>query len=191
MQPKRWSQEEIIEVAQHWTHAHGRPPRSLDWHKAVDDDCRPTAQGVVDAFATWNAMLTAAGLPIAHRAWSREETLAALAAWINTHGRPPTGADWAGGGGQPPHPTSSWVHVCFGSWNAMLLAGGVQPNFRFWSREDILATCAEFQARLGRPVRAKDFHDKDNGLPSIATVRRTIGSNRVLLDALNRAPSKT
>jgi hypothetical protein len=120
-------------------------------------------------------MLAAAELPIAHRAWSCEEIRDALNAWIDVHARPPTEADWARSGAQPAHPAPSSVHVLFGSWNAMLLAGGVQPRHRVWSREEVLAACAAVQARAGRAIAVMDFDDPANGLPSIKTLRRKIG----------------
>jgi hypothetical protein len=183
--PRLWSQKEVIDVAQQWARLHGRAPRCVEWRRVAGDASRPTDALVIELFGSWNAMLAAAGLPIAHRAWSREQTLAALATWIGMHGQPPTASDWAHShNGQATHPSASWVHECFGSWNAMLAAGGVQPRFRFWTEPEILAVCADFERRVGRPIRARDFHDPHHGLPSINTVRRKIGDTSVLRRAL-------
>jgi hypothetical protein len=186
--PRRWSREEIVTAARAWARLHGRPPRALDWRTAAGDEPRPSEHVVVEICGSWNAMLAAAELPIAHRAWSREEILEALAAWIDVHGQPPTQADWARACGQPAHPAPSWVHKAFGSWNAMLFAGGARPRHRVWSREEVLAACATFQARAGRAIAAMDFDDPANGLPSIKTLRRRIGDITRLRLELERAP---
>lgn len=178
--PRRWSREEIVTAARSWSQLHGRPPRGLDWRTAAGDEPRPSGHVVVEVFGSWNAMLAAAELATARRAWSRQQIVDALDAWNAVHGGPPTQADWARPGTKPAHPAPSRVHKTFGSWNAMLLAGGVQPRHRVWSCEEILTACAAFQVRAGRAIRAMDFDDPANGLPSIKTLRRKIGNTTTL-----------
>jgi hypothetical protein len=178
-----WSAAAIIQAAQRWTEHHGQAPRIENWRRSATDGSHPSSRPPLDTFGGWNAMLRAAGLPVTHRAWSREEILSALSDWMTTHQRAPAMADWMHPEPAGAYPTPGCAADCFGSWNAMLTAGGVAPKRRSWSREEILLACAEFEDRHGRALRAEDLRGA-NDLPSIGAVRRHLGNHRALLDAV-------
>jgi hypothetical protein len=136
-------------------------------------------------------MLQAAGLPITHRTWSRDDILRALSAWIAANNTPPTMADWNRPIRHRLFPTPGCVADCFGSWNAMLIAAGVKPNRRYWTPQDIVAVCAAFEDLHGRQVRAEELNSPGNGLPSVGAVKRHIGNHQGLLDAINAMRSAT
>jgi len=179
----RWTEAAIVHAAQGWTRRHGQPPRIEQWRRTAPDGLDPSMRPVLDAFGTWNAMLLAAGLTVVHRNWSQAEVLEALAHWVAAHGRAPTMADWRRP--QPPgaFPTAQCAADHFGTWNAMLCAGGLTPARRRWTREEILEACAEFQRCHRRPPATAELC-ASHGLPSVGTVHRQIGEYRALLAAL-------
>jgi hypothetical protein len=124
---QRWTRDAVIDAARRWADVHGRAPNSQDWARSALDGSHPERNIPTRVFGSWNAMLAAAGLPITHRLWSRADILDALSAWTDTHQRAPTTADW----GHGPHhsfPSPGTVHNHFGSWTAMLIAGGATPS---------------------------------------------------------------
>jgi hypothetical protein len=58
--------------------------------------------------------------------WSRETTLAALHAWAESRGRPPSLEQWRRA--SPAHPSAATVRRLFGTWNAAVEAAGFEAR---------------------------------------------------------------
>jgi Homing endonuclease associated repeat/Resolvase, N terminal domain/Recombinase/Recombinase zinc beta ribbon domain len=119
-----WADAEIIAALQAWAETHGRTPRSKDWEKA--DGHHPVIVTVTHRYGSWSRALQRAGLKPSKPQqrhgwpWTDGEIFAAMTNWAAEHGKPPTGADWAGAA--PEHPSSETVRRHFGSWQAGLAA---------------------------------------------------------------------
>jgi hypothetical protein len=181
----RWSAAQIVAAAKAWSVRHDRPPRLEDWRRTARDRSHPSSKAALQAFGGWNDMLLAAGLPISHRTWTRDQIMHALSAWITTHGRTPTMADWNTPAPDRSVPTAGCVADHFGSWNAMLIAAGHQPTRRYWNAPDIIAACVAFEQHHGHRLRIDDLRHAANQLPSLGAVRRHIGTHGDLLAALD------
>lgn len=114
--------------------------------------------------------------------WNRDAILAAVHAWIDTHGKVPTSKNWKNAA--PGHPAQSTVTKVFGSWNGMIEAAGFEPNPSNWqreltfSREQILHEILEFRFAHGRVPTYRDFtaHDPERRRPTARTIARLFGS---------------
>jgi hypothetical protein len=123
-----WTPDRIIDAAQQWAAAHGRPPRSKDWRRAAPEN--PAYPTVIELFGRWNVMMVAAGFEAKRSGtvvpWTREQALQALFEWRFAHGRLPRYEDWRC---SSPHRPGAWqMQILFGSWNAAIVAGGYAPR---------------------------------------------------------------
>lgn len=130
-----WTRENIIAAAQRWASEHGEPPRTREWFTASPD--WPGHSTALRVFGTWNAMLTAAGLPTrrsgGQQRWTRVLVEDAFLRWNFLRGELPTFAEWV----SPPEgfPVASVVAKLYGSWNAGVVAAGYQPRLAHRTEE--------------------------------------------------------
>jgi DNA invertase Pin-like site-specific DNA recombinase len=119
-----WGKAEILGAMQAWSDTHGRSPTWADWKKA--DSFHPSTMTVIHHYGKWRRALRRAGLkpvepgPRRSRQWKNDEIIAAIRAWADEHGRPPTWDEWCRAA--PEHPTTQTVRKHFGSWQAALAA---------------------------------------------------------------------
>ncbi len=126
-----WTRTAIIDAAHAWALEHGHPPGAIDWRRA--EPSHPADSAVRRIFGTWNTMISECGWEPrgAHRPamWTREATQQALFEWTYRHGRHPRFKDWQKV--SPSRPTAQQVIKMYGSWNAMLVAGGYTPRVMY------------------------------------------------------------
>ena len=106
--------------------SHKLPPNSEVWR----DDGIPNLATIQRHFGSWNAALTAAGLPTRaqhEKRWTRGKVIRALQRETKRRGRPPSEGEWD----RPTtksRPSANTVKRIFGSWNAALEAAGLPLN---------------------------------------------------------------
>lgn len=54
-----WTHDRILAAFRDWAHAHGRPPRAMEWVLATP--ATPNAKTVMRRFGSWNAAVASAG----------------------------------------------------------------------------------------------------------------------------------
>ncbi len=139
---RKWTPERLIAQLQAYGRKHGHPPNSQDVLHGRGD-ISPNVTIVQREFGSWRAGLIAAGFDVpavghyerteytrslmAKRSsagveWTCERIVAAIQAWNEIHGRPPTCTEWR----TATHltPTAAVVFRRFGSWNAAIAAAG-------------------------------------------------------------------
>jgi Homing endonuclease associated repeat len=128
-----WTPERIVRALQADARRRGRPPRSRDWKRAAGRR-RPSSWTVHEHFGSWDDALEAAGLePRAGVRWTRDAIIVALQRDARRRGRPPTSLEWEETPRRQPRkigrgrPTAETVKLRFGSWNAGLVAAGLEP----------------------------------------------------------------
>lgn len=186
-----WTQEEIIEAIRRWTNEEGEPPTKDDWRPANDRWRKeaprwPSATVVVWAFGRWNDALKSAGYAPRGRTWSAEQIVAALRGWALAHnGAPPAYGDWAKA--SPDRPGVTVVADRFGSWTKALLAAGLAPRHRRWTRESAVAAIKEWSRSHGGATPSARAH-KDDGMPSYSVLKRMFGSWGAAMRAADLGP---
>jgi Homing endonuclease associated repeat len=137
------------------------------------------------------------------RVWSEEQIVAAIGAWSELTGAPPTVGDWSPAHAPAGHlgsaryledpgrwPSAALVRQRFGSFRAAVAAAGFRPMALGprprWTRERIAAAVAEWQQRSGRPPTTGDWRHAGERHPSASTVYRVLGSWRRALEATGR-----
>jgi DNA invertase Pin-like site-specific DNA recombinase len=120
-----WDDVEILGAMQAWAQLHDRAPTSKDWVNG--HGVWPTNKTVYRHFPSWRTALRRAGLttprpsgPPRNWAWSDEEILDAVRAWIRQHGRAPRWDEWARA--EPGRPCTWTVEQHFGGWKAGVAA---------------------------------------------------------------------
>ncbi len=122
--------------------------------------------------------------------WGAEEIVAALRAWAEEHGAPPSGLDWnptedttlQWAREYPRWPATGQVRYTFGSWGQALEAAGLGTRNRRWDRKSIIAAFHAFAERHNRSPTTAEL-EGENELPSRETIVRHCGS----LDAFREA----
>jgi hypothetical protein len=109
-----WTRSEIAAALARWTADRGRPPRQGEL--AYGAAGMPTTSTIRKHFGSYAAALEAAAIEPRRRFWSEDRIVAAMRAWAECHGRPPTSCDWTRSGGEHPHATT--VRQRFGTWEA-------------------------------------------------------------------------
>jgi len=128
---------------------------------------------VTERFASWPAALEAAGFAPYVRRWSDADILAALRELASKLGRAPTPAD--------PDArlelfASNLLGKRFGSHERALLAAGLVPARRAWTREDVVDAFTRFQREHGRlPSSAELRATRGTGYPPASGVRALFG----------------
>jgi hypothetical protein len=144
-----WTRPKIIRAAQRWALEHGRPPSATDWRPS--SPTHPNESQVRRLFGTWNAMIERCGWeprePHRPAVWTRDRAQQALFEWTYTHGRTPMFKDWK----EPclGRPSARQALTLYGSWNAMLVAGGYSPRVMY-------RTHAGYQRQAGSKLRTRD-----------------------------------
>ena len=100
---------------------------------------------------TENAKVCASCVELPGRApLSRETVIAAIAAWTDETGAPPLACEWMLGVGKwdaeyPRWPALHQVQETLGSWNAAIVAAGLDPRQRRWSAAAIIQAAQRCQ----------------------------------------------
>lgn len=110
--------------------------------------------------------------------WPREDILAALRAWTDKHGRPPTSVEWERAGRD--HPCRKTVKETFGSFGAARDAAGLvfhRKNHRGdWTRQQIIDAIVQWRFVHGRLPRREEWDAPPAGRPSAHNVELLFGS---------------
>ncbi len=140
-----WTREEIIAALQRDARRLGRPPKCREWNRplgvgifqwnrSVPRAARPSVATVQQHFGSWNAGLTAAGLPVRigrETKWTAESVLEVIRSEGRRLGRAPSLWDFrvsrSKGKGKG-LPSECVVSKHFGSWNAAIEAAGFAPR---------------------------------------------------------------
>src|SRR4051794_32781589 len=168
----------LIELIRAWAAETGAPPRVTDWtgenHKWDREYPRwPSRQAVTERFGSWPAALQAAGYAPYVRRWSDQEILAALRALAGELGRAPTPADL---NARPELFAGNLLGTRFGSHQRALLAAGLVPARRTWTREAIIDAFTRFHRQHGRwPTSADLRSTRGTGYPPETAVRTVFG----------------
>lgn len=137
--------------------------------------------------------------PSVARAWTRANAVAAIRAWAERHGEPPTCRDWTPSRDQPggweaesPRwPSAAVVCALYGDcadpWNAALRDAGAGPRVRRWNDASVRAALADFWARAGRAPTPADVSAWSG--PSRETLRRRYGSVKAAWAQLGPVPT--
>lgn len=190
--PRRWSEEEVLEAVQKWERLEGRPPAMQEWRaqrlggterwEAEFPAWPPGSVGRI-MFGSWNRLLEAAGVGINHPSWEPDQILVALRGYAERFGGSPAKQDLE----YPPSglPSARTVRRHFGSFTAGLRAAGLEPRGgqKLWSADRIVAAMREFRQEVGRWPRSSDWAVASEDWPSASTVRNRFGSWRTALEA--------
>jgi len=189
-QQRRWpDDEQILQMLRDDSARLGHPVREREWSVRSD---RPSSETVRVRFGGWRAARRAAGVPnaashprgesdgqraAARRTWTPPEVaaaIAAIAAFAQRHGRPPTSLDFGAVNELPP---ISAVYRLFGSCSAARLAAGCEGGRErpTWSAQSIIEQIARFIDDHHRQPAASEFVAA-NDLPAIQTVQHHLVS---------------
>lgn len=121
-----WTKDEILATLGEFAEEHGRSPRLGDFRAKGS---APNAETICRRFGSWNAAVTAAGLPIFEpERITPDQVIAAIRAWNEKHGQPPSWHDWRIAG--PDHMSAGTAAAAFGGvWNNAVTAAGLTPRF--------------------------------------------------------------
>lgn len=188
---RRWERESIVAAFHAFAARHRRSPRLAE---LKENDQLPSRQTIERRFGSLEALRDELGLeaerrdvsewlPPAHQRWDRDRIVAAIRAFADEHGRPPTSKDWrrAGEG----HP--GWWSVVrhFDSFSAALRAAGFAPRRISWGREEIIAALNAHLREHGVLPTAGEWKERDatGGRPALHNVNRQFGSWGKALEA--------
>jgi hypothetical protein len=120
-----WDDVEILGAMQAWAQLHGRAPGSKDWVNG--HGVWPTNKTVYRHFRTWRTALRRARLQSQQPsesprnwAWSDQEILESMRAWMREHGRAPRWDEWVRAA--PGRPCTWTVENHFDGWTAGIAA---------------------------------------------------------------------
>ena len=180
--PRRWSDDEVLDAIREWTRLEGRPPTQIDWrprrHGGSERWQRefprwPPAGVAQFMFGGWGPMLEAAGETPNHPSWEPAEILDALRRYAQEFGRAPSKTDLE----RPPggYPSARTVRRHFGSFTAGRRKAGLTsfaPRVRrpYWTRERIAEAMAAFHDRHGRFPTSVEWARAGSAHPGAATV---------------------
>lgn len=139
---RRWTEQEIVAAVRDWYALAGTPPTVADWSPAhapaghggamryrAQPGRWPSAALVARRFGSFPAAVRRAGLeplpPGPRTRWTEERIVAAIKAWVNRTGAPPTRMEWSRAGRD--HPAASTVYRVMGPWRRALAKAGA-PN---------------------------------------------------------------
>lgn len=108
--------------------------------------------------------------------WTRELMIYAVKLWTKEHGKPPGSRE---AGRNLPGSASAWGE--FGSWNAMILAAGLQPNRAnrdVWDSPGLARAFFAFRREHGRWPRTRELRSTP-GMPRLPTIKRHWGTERM------------
>jgi hypothetical protein len=177
---KPYRRSELIEKLQALALRLGHTPAEDEANAAPDCPCHQT---YVNRFGSWNAALSAAGLPLNRQAalYDREMLLRILRRLADELGRTPTRADLE----ERDLPGVKTFARHLGSWRKALAAVGLKPRFggQRYHREELLGVLRDLADDLGRPPTQADL-TRRHGLPHPSTYKYHYGSwNSALLAA--------
>ncbi len=188
--------DELIELIRAWATETGAPPRVTDWTADNDKWDReyprwPYRGTVTDRFGSWPAALQIAGFASYVRRWSDEQILTALRELAGELGRSPTPADLDA---RPHLFASNLLGQRFGSYERALLAAGLVPGRRTWTRKAVIEGLTRFHRERGRWPTSTDLRStRGTGYPPATAVRARFGDLHTALRACgdNRPPQRT
>jgi len=206
---RTWDRESILAAFQAFAERHRRSPRLAD---LKDDDGLPSRITVERHFGSLEALRDELGLeaerpeprpkakrptprpkakrraarkwlPPAHQRWDRDRIVAAIRAFADEHGRPPTSKDWKRVGED--HPAWGSVVRHFGSFGAALSAAGFAPRRFSWDREQIVAALNAHLREHGVLPTAGEWAERDptGARPALHNVHHQFGSWDKALEA--------
>lgn len=111
-----WTHDEVLDAIRAWAREHGKAPPKQTWD--TTDGTHPSSATVRRMFGTFSEAVRRAGLEPGRELWTPERITAAVRAFVDDHGRPPTQTEWRESA--PDHPCLSTVHNRFGSWAAAI-----------------------------------------------------------------------
>jgi len=137
---RTWSDEDVLAAVRDWHALTGAVPTVLNWSPAhapaghagaklyrSEPGRWPSAALVARRLGSFPAAVRGAGLeprpPGSRRRWTEDRIVAAIKAWANRTGSPPTRAQWTRAGRS--HPAASTVYRVVGPWQQALLKAGV------------------------------------------------------------------
>ena len=180
---RAWNRADTIAAIQQWAQQHqGKPPSRAEWPE--DAETHPSYWLVRRLFGTWSSAIQQAGL-VPQKAkqvhWTDAAILDALRRWADAHGVP-SSSDWSAR--SPGRPTHALVVRRFGSWEAALLAAGLQqPAAERWSAEQIIDALQSWAQINGQPPCAMDWKRAAPEHPNRVHVWKRFGSWNMALQA--------
>ena len=125
--------------------------------------------------------------------WAPHRIIETAQKWAREHGEPPKQRDWSPAG--PFHPAPRTVRDAFGSWNAMILAAGLDPRQRGgrnpnWTREAAEQALLEWVFRHGRIPQKRDWKPAADGRPTADQVVLLYGSWNAFIVAAGYEPTR-
>jgi hypothetical protein len=132
---RTWSEQDIVAAVRDWHALTGAPPTVPDWSPAhapaghhgarryrSEPGRWPSAALVARRFGSFPAAVRRAGLesppPGPRRRWTEDRIAAAIKAWTNRAGSPPSRAQWTRA--DRSHPAASTVYRVMGPWQQAL-----------------------------------------------------------------------
>jgi hypothetical protein len=164
---RAWSRPRVIAALREWAELNGgQAPSGRQWKQSTST--HPSHAVVRRLFGSWGNALQRAGLspqtaqPVR---WTDAEILLALRRWADAQGVP-RATDWSAV--EPGRPTRGLVTGRFGSWNAALLAAGLEPPLvrHQWSRERIVIAMQSWAQTNHGPPRSTDWRRASPTHPS-------------------------
>ena len=191
-----WDDAEIIGALRAWADKHGRSPKPNEWVQSGTH--HPGTIALRAHFGSFDGALHRAGLEpfepyINRKPWDELDTIQALQAWSEQHGRPPWSMEWDHA--QPEHPCSNTVRERFGSWESALEAAGLEiprrrpRGQRHWAREEIVEALGDWAKANGRAPTWTEWKQAGPSYPCSGTVRKRFGSWGKALEAASLATS--
>jgi hypothetical protein len=132
--------------------------------------------------------------------WTREGVRAAIHAWEDQYGRPPSYREWTPSRSDPGRweaesprwPNAATVRELYRDhpdpWNAALLDAGATVRLRRWSDDSVRGALAAFWIHTGRRPMRWDTETPAWPGPHAATLRRRYGSVARAWGALGAIP---
>src|SRR4051794_32032578 len=150
---------ELVELIWAWTRETGAPPRVTDWTGESAKWDReyprwPSRLVVTERFGSWPAALAAAGYAPSVRRWADEQIVATLGELARELGHAPTPADLDA---RAELFASNLLIKRFGSHERALLAAGLVPARRAWTREAVIDALTRFYREHGRWPSSTDL----------------------------------
>lgn len=132
--PKRWSEQELLDAVAAWEQLEGRPPTTVDWRPSSNGRPNrwqrefprwPPASAPRIVFGDWTSMMLAAGHPPYNPPWESQQVIEALQRMARQLGRAPTKEECDDS--PDGYPSASTVKRRFGSFSAGIRAAGLDP----------------------------------------------------------------